>query len=66
LAENAAEPRRVDGRKHLVAVDLRHPSACLAGQHQLAHLVAGMAGKEGIAALEAVHDAGATSASIAR
>ena len=48
----------VDGGEHLGAVDLGHRAAPLAGEHQLALLVAGVAGEERVAALEAMHDAG--------
>ncbi len=50
--------RLVDGGKHLGAVDLRHGIAPLAGKHELALLMAGVTGKKGVAAFEAMHDAG--------
>src|SRR5581483_11921856 len=50
--------RLVDGGEGASTVDLRHASARLAGEHETAHLVAGLAGEVGIAALEAVHHAG--------
>src|SRR5262245_29643882 len=48
--------RFVDRLEHAIGVDLGHPPAAFAGEHQLAARVAGVAGKKGIAALEPVHD----------
>jgi len=47
----------VDRRKYRVRICLGHAPAGFAGEHQLAHLVAGVAGEEGVAAFEAMHDA---------
>src|SRR5262249_22958566 len=49
--------RFVDGAEHLIGFHLGHAAASLARQHQLAHGVDSMAGKEGVAALEAMHNA---------
>ena len=54
--ERSPARRSFDGGKHLGAVDLRHRTAAFAGQHELALLVPGVAGKVGVAALETMDD----------
>ncbi len=56
-AERCGVGGLVDGGEHPGAVHLGHRAALLAGEHELALLVAGVAGEEGVAALEAMHDA---------